>query len=95
MAWGLVRQPPRPGGILGGALPLLVHAAVDVQDPVVPLRNEVLGRLASAVDVIGPHDIYRAAGNPSRQHDSQELSPSATRSRVRIVGPTTMTASHR
>jgi hypothetical protein len=48
--------------------------AVDVQDPVVPLRNEVLGCLASAVDVIGPHDIYRATGNPSRDYDSRKLS---------------------
>ena len=38
-----------------------------------PLCNEVLGCLASAVDVIGPHDIDSTAGNPSRQDDSWEL----------------------
>lgn len=38
------------------------------------LSNKLLGCLASAVNVIGPHNIYSATGNPSRKHDCRELS---------------------
>jgi hypothetical protein len=41
--------------------------------------------LASAVNVIGPHNVCSAAGNPSRQHDSRELS--AERAQVALNHP--------